>query len=204
MRSLVMVTGTPGVGKTTACRILARRLHWRHVDCGRLALREGFTIRYDESARTYHVDLKGLSRALRNAVERLGSGIILEGHLIPSLEDLAPSRVFVLRCDPRRLLTRLRQKGYPREKIAENIGAEILDVCLSEAVRSFGVRRVCEIDASEKDPSEVASTMLSILRGRARCTHSHVDWISRLDSEGGLQEILSYVEGGYQTGRSRM
>ncbi len=203
LRSLIMVTGTPGVGKTTACKILARRLRWRHIDCGGLALREGFTIRYNASARTYHVDLKRLSRAVRDTVRRLGSGVILEGHLIPSLEELAPSRVFVLRCDPRRLLSRLRKKGYPKDKIAENIGAEILDVCLSEAVKSFGIRMVCEIDASEKAPYEVASAILRILRGRAGCAHPHVDWISRLDSEGGLPEILSYIEGGYRTGRSR-
>jgi adenylate kinase len=198
-----MVTGTPGVGKTTVCRILARRLHWKHVDCGRLALNEGLTIRYDESARTYHVDLKRLSRAVRDTVKRLGSGIILEGHLTPSLGELAPYRVFVLRCDPRRLLSRLRQKGYPRDKIAENIGAEILDVCLSEAVKSFSIRRVCEIDTSGKDPSEVASAILKILRVKVRCARPHVDWISRLDSEGGLQEILSYIEGAYRIGRSR-
>ncbi|MBS7622653.1 adenylate kinase family protein [Candidatus Bathyarchaeota archaeon] len=202
MRSLIMVAGTPGVGKTAVCRILARRLHWSHVDCGRLALREGLAIKYDRTARTYHIDLERLSRVLKDTVNRLGTGIILEGHLVPSLKELAPSRVFVLRCDPRRLLSRLRQKGYSRSKIAENIAAEILDVCLSEAVKSFGVRRVCEIDASEKDPSEVASAILRILRGSSRYAPPHVDWINRLDSEGGLPEILSYIEEGYRTGRS--
>jgi len=191
---LIVITGTPGVGKTTISKILAAKLRWKHIDCGRLALREGLTIGYDKTARTHIVDMERLSRVLGNTIRELESDAILEGHLVPSITEFTPSRVFVLRYHPRQLISRLRRKGYSREKISENISAEILDVCLGEAVRSFGLQRICEIDATNKTPLQVTSIVLEILESKVKCTRSHVDWINRLEREGRLQEILSYVE----------
>ena len=201
---LIVITGTPGVGKTTISRMLAARLHWKHIDCGRLALREGLTTRYDRTAQTHLVDTDRLSRVIGNTMRELESDVILEGHLVPSLRGFVPSRVFVLRCHPRQLISRLRRKGYSRDKISENISAEILDVCLGEAVKSFGLKRICEIDTTEKNQLQVTSTILEILKGEVECTHPHVDWISRLESEGKLQMILSYVESGIGATAKRM
>ncbi len=201
---LIVITGTPGVGKTTISRILAARLHWKHIDCGRLAVREGLTIRYDRTAQTHLVDTDRLSRVIGNTIRELESDVILDGHLIPSTRGFLPSRVFVLRCHPRQLISRLRRKGYSRNKISENISAEILDACLGEAVKSFGLKRICEIDTTEKIPLQVTSTILEIFNREVKCTHAHVDWISRLESEGKLQEILSYVESGIGATAKRM
>lgn len=193
---LIVITGTPGVGKTTISKILAAKLRWKHIDCGRLALREGLTIGYDKTARTHIVDMERLSRVLGNTIRNLESDVILEGHLVPSISKFVPSRVFVLRCHPQQLISRLRRKGYSTRKISENLAAEILDICLAEAVKSFGTRRICEIDASKKVPLQVTSTILETLESKVKCTNAHIDWISRLERESKLQDILSYIESG--------
>lgn len=195
---LIVITGTPGVGKTTIAKMLAAKLRWKHIDCGRLALIEGLTIGYDKTARSHIIDTERLSRVLRNMLRKLESGVILEGHLVPSIREVAPSRAFVLRCHPCQLISRLRQKGYSRSKISENISAEILDFCLGEAVRSFGPKTICEIDASRKTPLQIASAILEILESKAKCTSVHLDWISQLEREGKLEKILSYVNSGFR------
>ncbi len=55
----------------------------------------------------------------------------------------------------------MKQKGFPAEKIAENVEAETLDVILAEAVELCEI--VYEIDTSEKGIEDVASTVRAII-----------------------------------------
>jgi hypothetical protein len=36
--------------------------------------------------------------------------------------------------------------------------------------------------------------ILSILKGKLQRKSKHIDWISKLEKEGSLQEILKYIE----------
>ncbi len=192
-RNLIIVTGTPGVGKTTTSRVLARALRGTHIDCGSLALREKLTIRYDRKAQSYIINEKRLARRLEEIISNSRSNIVLEGHFVPKVAGLTPLVVFVLRCHPRLLIKRFRRKRYPARKIADNIAAEILDVCLKEAIDSYGAAKTFELDVSHRRQRQVASTMLKILKGKARLKHSHVDWIRRLEREGELRDTLTYI-----------
>lgn len=192
--SKIVVTGTPGSGKTTVSRLMAKSLNGFHIDCGRLALREGLIRRYDPATGSYVVDSQGLSRRLHKILRYVQKDVILEGHVIPSIPGFVPSRIFVLRCHPDLLIARLKRRGYSRRKIAENIAAEILDFCLEEAVELFGIKRIVELDSSNKRPAQVASLAFRILLGEVKGTRRHVDWIRRLEREGRLYEILNYVE----------
>jgi len=176
--------------------MVARTLGGIHIDCGEVALQEGLTIGYDNSAQSHIIDTEGLSRKLRGIIKNLDCNVILEGHLVPRLAGFAPSRVFVLRCHPNLLVARLRRKGYTKKKIAENIAAEILDLCLMEAIRLFGIERTYELDVSGKGPSQVVSSIIRILKGGVKRRRSHIDWISRLEREGKLQKTLRYIESG--------
>ncbi|MGC8849786.1 MAG: AAA family ATPase, partial [Candidatus Bathyarchaeia archaeon] len=67
----IVVTGTPGTGKTAASRILSERLGCHHVELSRLSRNGGFTNRYDEERDTWIVDLKGLEGYLKNLSLRI-------------------------------------------------------------------------------------------------------------------------------------
>jgi len=91
-------------------------------------------------------------------------------------------------------MDRLEEKNYSKRKVAENISAEILDSCLKDAIKLFGRTKIFEIDNSKDKPNFIASMILSMLEGKIRRKSKHIDWISKLEKEGSLQEILKYIE----------
>ncbi len=183
---IIVVTGTPGVGKSTISRLLARRLEALHVDLSVLALKEGLILGWDEKRETAVADLQRLKAHLEEMAS-LDRTLVVEGHYAPEVVD--PERatfIFVLRKDPWRLKEELEARGYRREKVAENVAAEVLDVCLMEAVSTYGEDRVSEIDVTELSPEEVVEEMLSIIqRGRPKGV-GKVDWLSR----PGVEQLL--------------
>jgi broad-specificity NMP kinase len=71
----------------------------------------------------------------------------------------------------------------------ENLQAEILDVCLGEAVEVHA-GRVCELDVTGKTVEEVVSLILEVLDKRRICLVGNVDWLGTLEQEGILDEYL--------------
>ncbi len=194
LRTSIVITGTPGVGKSTISKIIAHRLPGIHIDCGNVALNGGMTIEYNEKNKTHTIDEKKLSRKLKEIITKYDSNIILEGHFIPRISGFKPDRVFVLRCHPKKIMDRLEEKNYSKRKIAENIAAEILDSCLKDAVKVFGQAKIFEIDNSKNEPNLMVSMILSMSEGKIQRQSKHIDWISKLEKEGSLQEILKYIE----------
>jgi adenylate kinase len=98
--------------------------------------------------------------------------------------------IFVLRRNPEELSEILKSREYGEGKVRENVAAEILDVCLYDAVKKFGVNKVCEIDVSGRTTNEVTKEILQILQGKKKCKIRIVDWLGKLYSEGKLDEYL--------------
>ncbi|WP_455368241.1 adenylate kinase family protein [[Eubacterium] cellulosolvens] len=194
LRKSIVITGTPGVGKSTISKIIAQKLLGIHIDCGKVALNEGITQEYDEKNKTHTIDERLLSRRLKEIITQCDSNIILEGHFIPRISGFKPKRVFVLRCHPRKIIDRLEKKYYSKRKIAENVAAEVLDFCLKDAIQVFGRTKIFEIDNSKDKPNLIASMILIILERKIQRKSKHIDWISKLEKEGNLQEILKYIE----------
>lgn len=72
----------------------------------------------------------------------------------------------------------------------ENLAAEALDVCLYDAIKRCGVKKVCEIDVTSKSVGEVVEEILEVLSGSRECRVGVVDWLGKLESEGKLDEYL--------------
>lgn len=100
---------------------------------------------------------------------------IIEGHL----SHLLPAdRIIILRCRPDILKERLSGRGYPPEKIAENVEAELLDVILVEAVEEHGTSKIFEIDTTRIPVPAVADNITGVLNGTVSPTVGIVDWLS--------------------------
>jgi adenylate kinase len=190
----IVITGTPGVGKSTISKIIAKRLKGVHIDCGKVALDGGITKKFDKKNNTYTIDEGLLSKRLKEIIIQHESDIILEGHFIPKISGFKPERVFVLRCHPRKIIDRLKKKKYSKRKIAENVAAEILDFCLKDAIQVFGKTKIFEIDNSKDKPNQITSLILRILEKKIQSKSKHIDWISKMEKDGNLQEILKYIE----------
>lgn len=188
-RPVILFTGVPGVGKTTIARMLADRMRGVYIDLSDLAKREGIITGFDEQRGTYIVDLDGMRARLALVLEEGEDPLILDGHFAA---DVVPSRAvsfaFVLRRAPWMLKEELGARGYPVEKVMENVEAELLDVCLVEAVDVLGPERVCEIDTTHRTPEEVVDEALYVIQGVRPCRHGHIDWLGHTESKGLLGE----------------
>lgn len=168
----IAVTGTPGVGKTSACSKIKSMPVYRVYD---LVEAFGAVTKYDRKRKTKEVDVNKLAKKLT----KLKGDMILEGHFS---HMLGPDVAIVLRCSPKVLEKRLKKKGWPEKKIRENVEAEAVDVVLIEALEN--VPDVCEIDTTEMTDGQVAKAIEKIIKGeRQKYRVGNVDW---------SQEVLSW------------
>jgi adenylate kinase len=185
--------GTPCVGKTAVSKQLAKELNAVHVDVGKLVVNEKLSSGEDQERRTLIADKPRLARKIKQIIKDQGNeqDIIVDGHYATDVVDSKfVTRVFVLRRHPRELKQLMRKRGFKGRKIWENLAAEILDVCLYDAIKAVGTEKVCEIDATGKNPIEIAHEITQVLGGKELCTSGNVDWIGKLEQEKQLDKYL--------------
>ena len=188
---VIIVTGTPGVGKSTVSKELSSRLVCRLVSVGDLVKDERLYTRVDRKRDTLVADMDQTSKRLSDIVSGSSEMLIVEGHYAV---DVVPQEtvklVFVLRRDPEELREILRKRSYGEQKIRENIAAEILDVCLYDAVDRCGAEKVCEVNVTGRKADEVVDEIQQVMQGKKKCRIGTVDWLGKLDSEGKIDEYL--------------
>ncbi len=166
----IALSGTPGTGKSTAAKILAKDIGYFLLDLNEFAKAHKLTLGTDKARNSVIVDVP----ALKKEVSQMEGDIVLEGHLA----HFCDADIFViLRANPKELARRMKTKGWREEKIRENVEAEILNVCLNEATELYG-KKVFEIDTSKKSPQEVADIIKEIIAGKKceKYAPGKVDW----------------------------
>jgi len=191
IKRIILVTGTPGVGKTRVSSMLSSRLNAVNVNLGKLANQERLISGVDERRGSLIADTEKVSKRLQEIIRDSERDVVVDGHYAV---DVVPKKdvhvVFVLRRSPEELKSFMERRGFKENKLWENLAAEILDVCLYDAVRACGSDKVCEIDTSGKKAEEVVEEMVLMLEGKRECRMGIVDWLGKLEREGRLDEFL--------------
>jgi adenylate kinase len=191
-KRVILITGTPCVGKTSVAHLLSSKLHASYVNLTELALKENLTSGKDEKRNSIIVNENGMKKNLSRLITQSNEeNFVVDGHyavnvVSPKLVNI----VFVLRRDPVELRKLMEQSGFSDEKLYENLASEILDVCLVDALNVVGQRKVCEINASRKTVDNVADEILSVLDNPSNCQVGIVDWLGKLEAEGILDDYL--------------
>ena len=190
-RKVILVTGAPGVGKTTISNRLASNVNAHYIGITELVKKEKLIVSIDDERETLVADTKKVTKRVQDIISETEGNIIIEGHYVV---DVVPKKdvntVFVLRRDPHELKNVLEKRGYPKKKVWENLAAEILDVCLCDAISACGADKVCEIDVSGKTVETVVEEMVLVLENKQECKIGTVDWLGKLENEGLLEEFL--------------
>jgi adenylate kinase len=156
---IISISGTPGTGKSYLAKKLSNltKGKFEYFDLNKYIKENKLYDSYDKKDKTYDVDVKKLSKDIKelyknntsknSALEKLAGkelkiadlikkfpknteGIIIDSHLSHYFES---DYCIIVRTDIKILNKRLKQRKYPAKKIQDNIDAEIFQVCLDEA-----------------------------------------------------------------------
>ena len=180
---MVGICGTPGTGKKTVAPKVAVLLD----------LPGAVSINSFAPKGAGEVDPKQLRGALlRSKPPR----VVLFGHLLPYvLGRREAALVAVLRCDPAVLRERLVARGYPPERVTENVEAELIGVLLYECVKKYGERLVREYDTTTARPDSIARAIAKDVEAGpvedTRATPRWIDWTLDYGSSTKLKSLLS-------------
>ena len=149
----IIITGTPGTGKTVIGKKLAGKLKYELVNEKDFALK---TKTGKRKGKEVEVDLKKFGKKMNEFLKGKNNAII-EGHLLCEMRIKA-DLVFLLRTERKVLEKRLKKKGYNEVKIQDNIFCEETGYCRKKALKNYS--KVIEI----RNEKSLNSSLQKILK----------------------------------------
>ncbi len=156
----ILITGTPGVGKTAVAKRLGEALGFRVLNEREFALREGIG-EFDAQENELVVPLEKLEEKLNKFLARQDN-VIVEGHLLCEIRANADA-VILVACDPERLASRLELRGYGEVKVQDNVFCEGVGYCRKHCLRNYPKAKVIEA-SNNKDIKETLHDIVVKLR----------------------------------------
>ena len=154
----ILITGTPGTGKTTLSQEVAEATSLNLINIGELAKQNNFYCNYDEKLQAHELDEDKVIDEIDDIMKEGGNIVDYHGC------DFFPERwfdiIFVLRTDNTILYDRLEKRNYSQHKIQENVQCEIFQTILDEARESYNPDIVYEL--SSNTPEEMDNNLTQI------------------------------------------
>ncbi|ARM76092.1 adenylate kinase family protein [Acidianus manzaensis] len=170
----IVITGTPGVGKTTISKFLSSKLSYEYFQVSSFIIQNKLYSSFDPLRQTYNIDDEKVAEKINEYLKNKDN-IVVET-IYPSLIDYA-DKVIVLRRYPLDLYEELKNRGWNNIKIAENVESEILGVTLQEAIDWF--KNPCQINVTRKTIEEISNKIIN-----NEC--EEIDWLS----DNNVQDLL--------------
>ncbi|MCK4883374.1 MAG: AAA family ATPase [Candidatus Diapherotrites archaeon] len=174
---MIIITGTPGTGKTTIAKELGKALNLPVFS--ELELISQKQIGKKNTENEFEVELELLEKEI-NLLEK---DCIVEGHLLCELKTTAGT-VIVLRCEPKKLEKRLLKRHYKTKKVNENICCELIDYCLQKAEENHS--QVISVDTSNS-LEETLSKTINAVNGKFK--GDNIDWSNQI-AEFSQKQVL--------------
>jgi adenylate kinase len=154
-RPNILITGTPGTGKTSTASMIGERVEFlRHVNVGELIKEHKCYEGRDQELDTNILDedkLLDLLEGLLDKAAEEGEGVVIDFHVPVIFPERWFDLVLVLRTKTELLFDRLMARGYNDKKRDENMEAEIMQIILDEARDSYAMEIVHEVESNTVD-----------------------------------------------------
>jgi len=189
----IVITGNPGVGKHTCARFVSKQLgNITIIDINEVIVGNTTLHADNDVCKGIEIDITKARKLLQSEIDKTKDSVIV-GHLAPYvLRSSGIDLVLVLRRSPYELSKIFQQRRYSSHKMKENVSAEILGITLYDSLRTFGKKKIAELDATAKIPQDLAIEVISILRKKSRNQIGIVDWLALVYEKGDVQKLLEY------------
>ncbi|MEM4740504.1 MAG: AAA family ATPase, partial [Zestosphaera sp.] len=97
MGKAIVISGTPGVGKTLVATLLASKLGLSYLNLSDLVVRESLYVGVDEARGSFVVDEERLVKRLTELLSESKSDVIIDSHYGEIIPDELVKIIFVLR-----------------------------------------------------------------------------------------------------------
>ncbi|KAL0647144.1 hypothetical protein Bca4012_045435 [Brassica carinata] len=134
-RPNLLITGTPGTGKSTTASALAEATNFRYICVGDLVKEKNLHDGWDDQFECHVINEDLVCDELEDVME--GGGVIVDYHGCDFFPERWFDRVVVLQTENSVLYDRLTKRGYSGTKLTNNIECEIFQVLLEEARDSY-------------------------------------------------------------------
>jgi adenylate kinase len=191
IKQVILLTGTPCIGKTTTAKQLSAKLDALYINLTEYAKTNNLTLSEDKERNTIIIDEEKMPTKLAETINSANKvNIIIDGHYAAAVTPTyLVTKVFVLRRNPKELKQFMEKCGFEGPKLWENLSAEILDICLVEALETQP-GKVCELDITGKTTDEVVKEIVDVLEKGKKCYSGIVDWLGMLELEGLTDQYL--------------
>ncbi len=150
---IIAISGTPGTGKHTVSKVLARKIDYDILDLNRILKR---------GKKEREVTLEEVNKAFKKNEK---DNLLVVSHLSHFIKSKDISFVIVLRTDPITLIKRLEKRGYKKEKIYDNAIFEAMNGTYTEALQMK--KKVFQVDNTKNINNTIKKVML-IIAGKGK------------------------------------
>ncbi len=128
---LIIISGTPGTGKSTLAKTLTKKLSFHRLNLHHYYKK--ISLSYNKKKQCYNVDIKKFEKLVKEKLKQ-HPNLIVDSHISHYLPKKLVDLCIITKCsDLKKLKQRLQKRKYSKKKIEENLECEIFDVCLNEA-----------------------------------------------------------------------
>lgn len=158
LRPNILITGTPGTGKSTLSAEISTNLGLRHIDLSEFAKERHLLAGHDDTLNCDYLHEDAVLDALEPIMA--DGGVVLDHHSSDWFPERWIQMVVALRTTTEALYDRLQERRYAPRKLEQNMQAEIMQVCRDEAKESYPKARFIELDSSSEE--QLASNLATL------------------------------------------
>ena len=154
----ILISGTPGVGKTSFTTLLQSRIldeknyQMKNINLGNIVNENKLYKEWNDEFNVPVFDDDMICDYLEPIIEE--GGCLLDFHSAGFIPEDWIDLIVLLRCNNTELYDRLKERGYNEKKITENIECEIMEVTADDVKENFDNEKIIELKSEVIDDME--------------------------------------------------
>ena len=194
MAEIIILTGTPGTGKTSLSELVCKELGCKLFKTNKFIVDNEFFDEWDEDRDTPIINYEKIKEFFLNFINQLpeNAKVIVEGHYFDFIHRKLVNKIIILRSYPSILKDRLENRGYTPSKIDENVQAEILGNIMGLILENYDNVPLFQVDTSKLDIDGSKNLIINFLQGKISSTKAsdYIDWLPILEEKKELEQFF--------------